>query len=313
MNRIEITNELLQFIQPVHVKFDEPMSWHTTFKVGGPADIFITTPTFKSLAKVLDFCSNNNIPFFVLGNGSNLVVSDKGIRGIVISTLKHIHASYSDNFMSVSSGLELKKVCLSAAQRGLTGLEFACGIPGTVGGAVYMNAGAYDGEIGNVVSTIEVLSPTLDKYSKIRYTWSAYYGNSLKFSYRHSNLQDSKDVLLTTIFKLRYENKRIIKKRMLEYTKLRVAKQPLEMPSAGSVFRRPEGFYTGQLIQECGLKGFRIGDAAISEKHCGFIVNLGNATATDIKNLVNHIQETVDKKFGVMLQTEIKFVGEIRN
>jgi UDP-N-acetylmuramate dehydrogenase len=259
---------------------------------------------------LLSLIYERGIPHFILGKGSNLVVSDGGIKGIVISTHKLTQTTYMEECVIVQTGLELSKLVKSTAEHGLSGLEFACGIPGSVGGAVCMNAGAYEGEMSQVLCASEYLWYDASQPPHKRVTWDILRIDDHDFSYRHSIFQDNPFFLLNSTFYLKRQHKRTIQSTINQLTKAREDKQPLELPSAGSVFRRPQGYFTGKLIEDCGLKGYRIGDAAISDKHCGFIVNLGNATATDIKALIEHIQKTVLAKCGVSLQTEIKFIGE---
>ncbi|MFO7659715.1 MAG: UDP-N-acetylmuramate dehydrogenase [Candidatus Cloacimonadaceae bacterium] len=306
----ELISAMTQAVGEHNIRFHEPMALHTTFRVGGPADIFVIIKSKKALITVLNLSLENGLPYFILGKGSNLIVSDKGIRGLVISTLKMTNVQYYDDSVVAWSGYELWKLSQSTAARGLTGLEFACGIPGTVGGAVYMNAGAYDGEISNVLTFSEVLKLDNSAPPGKMADWHALEHEDHDFSYRHSVFQDQDLIHLCSTFKLERIDKRKIKAKIIEFTRAREEKQPLELPSAGSVFRRPEGFFVGKLIQDCDLKGFRIGGAAISEKHCGFIVNLGNATSKDILALIEHVRNAVQQKFGVLLQTEVRFVGE---
>lgn len=306
----ELILALTQAVGENNIRFNEPMSQHTTFQVGGPADVFVIPRTKKALTDLLNIILVNNLPYFILGKGSNLIVSDKGIRGVVISTLKMTHVDYFENFVTAWTGLELWKLSQSTAARGLTGLEFACGIPGTVGGAVFMNAGAYEGEISQILTCSEILELDRSAPPGKMADWNALEHEDHDFAYRHSVFQEKELIHLCSTFKLERIDKRKIKARIKEFTRAREEKQPLELPSAGSVFRRPEGFYVGKLIQDCCLKGFRIGGAAISEKHCGFIVNLGNAAAKDILALIEHVRNTVQQRFGVLLQTEVRFVGE---
>ncbi len=303
MTKKEIVNLITEIVGKSNLRINEPMSLHTTFKVGGPADIFVIPSKLKILISVMTFINVNKIPFFILGNGSNLVVSDKGIRGVVVSTNGLIHSEKRGDSVVVSCGIELSKLSQYVANQGLSGLEFACGIPGSVGGAVFMNAGAYEGEISKVLKSSKVFNLETNLVKTLTLA-------EHNFSYRYSILQDEPYIHLNSVFKFTPSNKSTILTKMKELSISREAKQPLELPSAGSVFRRPQGYYTGKMIEECGLIGFRVGDAAISTKHCGFIVNLGTATAKDIKALIEHIQKSVWDKFGVMLQTEIKFVGE---
>jgi len=310
MNKLELISELIKVLGNENLRLDEPMSLHTTFKVGGLADIFVTPANAKMVKALLSLIYEQDIPHFILGKGSNLVVSDQGIRGIVISTHILTQTTYMDECVIVQTGLELSKLVKSTAEHGLSGLEFACGIPGSVGGAVYMNAGAYEGEISQVLCASEYLVYDASQPTHKRVTSHTISTKDHNFSYRHSIFQDKPYFHLNSTFYLKKQHKRTIKSTISQLTKAREDKQPLELPSAGSVFRRPQGFYTGKLIEDCGLKGYRIGDAAISDKHCGFVVNLGSATAHDIKALIEHIQKTVLNKCGVSLQTEIKFIGE---
>jgi UDP-N-acetylmuramate dehydrogenase len=302
--------QIAQIIGENNLKENEPISLHTTFKVGGPADLFASPPTLNSFTQLIKYAVENNLPYFILGKGSNLIVSDKGIRGLVISTHKLTQTLYKDNTVTVSCGLELIKLSKSTAQRGLSGLEFACGIPGSVGGAVYMNAGAYEGEISQVLISSDIIAIRRDTKGKAYFEIKNLSVHQHCFSYRHSILQDETYVHLKSTFCLLPHNKTSIAATIRKLTKAREDKQPWELPSAGSVFRRPQGHYTGKLIEDCGLRGFRIGDAAVSEKHCGFIVNLGNATANDIVAVIEHVRNTVMDRFGVFLQTEVKFIGE---
>ncbi len=289
---------------------NEPMSVHTSFKVGGPADLFVMPKTLSSLTAILDLALMHDIPYMLIGKGSNLIVSDKGIRGLVISTLHLTHTHYTGNIVTAFCGLELKKLSHSAARKGLSGLEFACGIPGSVGGAVYMNAGAYEGEISQILLNSKVLMPDKARHGGTLAENTLLDNAQHHFSYRYSAFQMNNYVHLCSTFQLHRDNKQKIESRIMEFTRAREEKQPLELPSAGSVFRRPAGYFVGQMIQKCGLRGFRMGDAAISEKHCGFIVNLGKATARDILNLISHVQNEIRNRYGVELQTEVKFVGE---
>ena len=282
---------------------DEPMSKHTSFKTGGNAEIFIDISDEKTLSKVLKICSETETDIFVLGKGSNLLVSDNGIRNKVVL---HLTTDFSDmkiideTSIEVQSGASLASLCKFALANSLTGLEFAYGIPGSVGGAAYMNAGAYGGEMKDVVSRIN----HIDKKGNV----GSFSGDELDFSYRHSAYSDSDLVITSVVFKLQKGDKNEIESKMTELMGRRVDKQPLEYPSAGSVFKRPEGYFAGALIEQSDLKGKRIGGAMVSEKHAGFIINYDNATTTDVVDLIKYCQKTVFDKFGVELHTEIKFV-----
>lgn len=286
-----------------NIKLDEPMRNHTSFKVGGPADILVTPIDVDQILKILEVCREEKTPVFVMGNGTNLIVRDKGIRGVVIKTCENFNNyEVTGTTIEAYSGLLLSKVADIALEYGLSGLEFASGIPGTLGGAVYMNAGAYGGEMKDVVSKTEYL----DSDNKIRILREEEH----EFGYRSSRIQKEGGIVLKSEIKLKKGNKPEIKAAMDDFNKRRKEKQPLELPSAGSVFKRPKGYYAGKLVQDCGLKGYRIGGAEVSTKHCGFIVNSGNATAADIINLIKHIQDKVKSKFGVDLRTEVRIVGE---
>jgi len=283
---------------------------HCSFHIGGNAEVFCLPNTQKQLLELLKFCLMHNIPYFIIGKGSNLLISDKGIKGIVISTEGFNKITLGKRYLSASCGVTLKDLGNFACENGLSGLEFCSGIPGSVGGAVFMNAGAYGKEIKDVlyssrailadIEMLAVKNPVL--YLKAR---------EHNFSYRHSVFQERSLIHLSSWFCLKKDKPEKIRERLQELQQKRQDKQPMDLPSAGSVFKRPEGFFTGKLIEDCGLKGFRIGDAAISEKHCGFIVNLGSATAQDVSRLIQHIQKTVYERYNVHLQTEIRMVGEL--
>lgn len=299
-------NLLKDFLEGENIIYreNEPMSAHTTFKIGGPADIFVIPSNEEAVLKVITFCNKNEYPIYILGNGSNVLVSDLGIEGVVI----HIAGGLSDvsydgvNTITSGSGLKLSLLCNFALEQSLTGLEFAWGIPGLVGGAVYMNAGAYDSEMSKVLT--EVRAITFD--GKIE-TLSA---EELKLGYRTSVFKEKKNYVITSAkFQLSPGIKEEIRNRMDELIGLRKAKQPLEFPSAGSTFKRPTGNFAGTLIETCGLKGFTIGGAAVSEKHAGFVVNLGNATASDVKRVIEAVSEKVFLETSIKLEPEVEFIG----
>ena len=284
-------------------KLDEPMSRHTSFKTGGNAAVFIDIADAVTLGKVLGICDKNDIDTFILGKGSNLLVSDDGIRDKAVI---HLSTDFAEmklldgTTIEVQAGASLASLCKFALANSLTGLEFAYGIPGSVGGAAYMNAGAYGGEMKDVVERVN----HVDKKGNAGF----YCGDDLDFSYRHSAYSDSDLIITSVVFKLSKGDKAEIEAQMTDVMGRRVEKQPLEYPSAGSVFKRPEGYFAGALIEQSDLKGKRIGGAMVSEKHAGFIINYDNATTTDVINLIKHCQKTVFDKFGVELHTEIKFV-----
>jgi len=286
-----------------NIKIDEPMKRHTSFKVGGSADILVTPVSIFQLSEILKLCKRENVPILVMGNGTNLIVSDKGIRGAVIKIYDNLNGcSVENDTIRAYGGILLSKLSNVALENNLTGLEFASGIPGTLGGAVAMNAGAYGGEMRNVVFETEYM----DKDGELKVLRNEEH----EFGYRTSFIQKQSGIVIRSVLKLRKGNKDEIKALMRDLTKRRQEKQPLDMPSAGSVFKRPEGHFAGKLIEDCGLRGYQIGGAQVSNKHCGFIVNTGNATARDIISLIRHVQATVKMKFGIDMQTEVKIVGE---
>lgn len=282
---------------------DEPMSGHTTFRTGGFVDIFIMPSSKEALKDSIKILQEYEIPFMVMGNGSNLLVSDKGIRGAVIQVCgKMANIEIEGEYVHVESGVLLAALSAKVAESSLTGLEFASGIPGTVGGAVTMNAGAYGGEMKDVLVSVEVLTKELE-FKTIPL-------EDLDLSYRHSILPKEGYLLVKATLKLLKGNREEIKARMLQLSEQRRDKQPLQYPSAGSTFKRPEGYFAGKLIQDAGLKGKAIGGAQVSEKHAGFVINTGKATTQDILDLIAFCQKSVYEQFGVQLETEVKVVGE---
>ena len=281
---------------------DEPMSRHTSFRIGGNAECFCEIKNTDALRNIIRACKKYNVPYFILGLGSNLLVSDNGIKGVVIKLGGDFTkiTMPDSNTVKCGSGVTLAGLCVFARNKSLGGLEFAWGIPGSVGGAVYMNAGAYGGEIKDVV----ISSDYMDSDGNIK----SFSGKELDFSYRHSVYSDSDYVITDVTFKLEPKNQAEICSRMDELMNRRKTKQPLNRPSAGSVFKRPEGYFAAALIEECGLKGFSIGDAQVSEKHSGFIINKGKATAEDVKQLIEHIKKVVNEKTSVELCCEIKYI-----
>lgn len=284
------------------IKVNEPMKNHISFKVGGPADILLEPSDEKQIIKSIEICKNNNIPYIVIGNGSNLLVRDGGIRGVVIKLSGLNFIKVDGNYISAGAGVVLKEVSDVALENSLTGFEFASGIPGSVGGAVFMNAGAYDGEMKNIISSVTVLDKegnilTLEK-------------DELEFGYRTSSVKTEGYIVISAQFELQLGDKVKIKNRIDELTQKREEKQPLEYASAGSTFKRPEGYFAGKLIQDAGLKGFTIGGAAVSQKHSGFVINTGNATAQDVLDVIKHVQDEVKNQFGVELKTEVRIIGE---
>ena len=276
----------------------EPLSKHTTFKIGGNADMFVSVNNVEELKAVVTACNENDIPMFIIGNGSNLLVSDEGMRCVVVTLdgeFKNI--TFEENTITCGAGAILSKLCTFALSNSLKGLEFAYGIPGTVGGAAYMNAGAYGGEMKDVVKSVthitrkgEIVTLPLSE---------------LDLSYRHSIYKTTDDIIISVTFELETGDADEIKEKMNDFMTRRKTKQPLEYPSAGSVFKRPEGNFAGTLIEQCGLKGKTIGGAQVSEKHAGFIINIGDATCDDVLNLISFVQDTVKEQTGYYLEREI--------
>ncbi|HEX3018228.1 MAG TPA: UDP-N-acetylmuramate dehydrogenase [Caproicibacter sp.] len=302
MNQIQELGELARSLG-YDVRYDEPMSRHTTFHIGGPADIFLTAQDTASLQKICRKATDSGINIFPLGNGSNLLVSDAGIRGAVITFDGDFKktALCSDTVIQAGSGVSLASVCNFARNHSLTGLEFAWGIPGSAGGAAFMNAGAYEHSVSEVISSCTHVSVNGES--------GVFKKESLDFGYRHSAYSGGGYIISNVHFELKHGNESEISAAMDDLYARRKSKQPLELPSAGSVFKRPAGHYAGALIQQCGLKGRRVGGAAVSEKHSGFIVNLGGATCADVQKLIETIQETVLRETGVQLECEVKMIG----
>lgn len=284
------------------IKENEALSKYTYTETGGPADLLFFPQSIESVKAVIDWTAKNNYPLTILGNASNLIVRDGGIRGVTVILTDLNNILVEDEVITVESGAPIIELSERAYDHGLTGLEFACGIPGSVGGAVYMNAGAYGGEVKDVIETVTVLT----RHGEIKELQN----EDMNFSYRNSILQESQDIVLSITFHLAPGDKKKIKEHMDELTYLRTSKQPLEHPSCGSVFKRPEGHYTGKLIQDAGLQGLIWGGAQVSTKHAGFIVNIAEATATDYIELIKHIQKVIFKKYGVKLEREVHIIGE---
>ena len=284
------------------IKIDEKLSEYVNFKVGGPADILLIPKSKEQVIKSVEVCKENKIPFYLIGNGSNILVRDGGFRGVVIS-LKEVNTIIVDgDKIEAECGAMLKAVSDKAMENSLTGFEFACGIPGTIGGAVFMNAGAYDGEIAHVIESAEIID---EECNIVRLS-----NKDLDFGYRSSIVMKKGYTVLSAVFKLEKGQVKTIKELVDDLTNKRESKQPLEYPSAGSTFKRPTGYFAGKLIQDAGLKGYSIGGAAVSEKHSGFVINKGNATAKDITDLIKYIQDEVKRQFGVELHPEVRIIGE---
>ncbi|WP_226580361.1 UDP-N-acetylmuramate dehydrogenase [Halobacillus litoralis] len=300
--KTEIHNKLLKLVKSDNVKVDELLKDHLYTKLGGKADFFITPTSYEEVQNVVKLSNEDDIPFTLLGNGSNLIIKDGGIRGIVIN-LKYLNNISSDGHTVVAqSGARIIDASRYALEKHLSGLEFACGIPGTVGGALYMNAGAYGGEIKDVLDYAYVI----DKSGKLVKRLAS----ELDLDYRTSNIPDRGDIVVEATFNLKPANYEEIKAVMDDLTYKRESKQPLEYPSCGSVFKRPPGYFAGKLIQDSDLQGTNIGGAEVSKKHAGFIVNKDNASTTDYISLIEHVQKTVKEKFGVDLEREVRIIGE---
>lgn len=295
-----LTNEIKQGI----VKIDEPMRKHTNFKIGGNADVFVIAKNIEEIKCVIKFSKENNILLTILGNGSNVLVSDKGIRGIVLQVgTKEIKIEKQKNaLVEVEAGVMLGALAQVLLKQSISGFEFAAGIPGSIGGAIRMNAGAYGGEMKDIVKDVTVLN----EKGEI----SVITNEECEFSYRHSRFTDSKEIVIKVTLKLPLGNEAEIKAKMDEYDQSRREKQPLNLPSAGSTFKRGSDFITAKLIDECGLKGYTSGDAQVSTLHAGFVVNLGNATAQDVLNVVNHVKQVVLEKTGKQIELEVELLGE---
>ena len=282
---------------------EEPMAKHTSFRIGGPADVLAQPGNEAELAELLKRAAHHAVPVTLVGNGSNLLVRDKGIRGLVIK-LSNIFSSITveGNVLTFGSGISLAMASKKAASLSLSGLEFAVGIPGTIGGAVYMNAGAYDGEMAKVVTSVQVMDRQ-GQSSQLK-------ADELDFSYRHTALQNSGLIVTSVTVSLQPGEAESIKAKMDDFSQRRIAKQPLELPSAGSMFKRPVGYFAGTLIEQTGLKGYTVGGAQVSTKHAGFVVNVGGATAKDVLQLIRDVQDRVLAAQGVQLEPEVLVLGE---
>lgn len=299
----DIYNELQKAFPEVEFLMDEPMKKHTTFRIGGPADIYVE-PSISEVVPLIAFLRKNQTPFMVIGNGSNLLVSDEGIEGVVISFGKNAsNIAVEESTISVEAGAMLSSISSRAVDASLTGFEFASGIPGSLGGAVYMNAGAYGGEIKDVLIDVTVL--TADNQLETIPV------DKLDLSYRHSVFMDmpNPSIILSARLKLSTGNQDEIKVVIDDIRQKRIEKQPLNFPSAGSTFKRPEGFFAGKLIDDTGLRGYTVGGAQVSEKHCGFVINKSDATAADVLQLMDDVDKKVYDKFGVHLTPEVRIIG----
>ena len=295
--------ELQEKLGEEGLKLQEPMKEHTTFRVGGPADLFLMPKSAEELKESIEILKKYDVPMMVIGNGSNLLVRDKGIRGAVIQVYNRMaEITVDGEIIEAQGGALLSAVAAKAADASLTGLEFASGIPGSIGGAVVMNAGAYGGEMKDVLVSVDVLTKELEV--------KTIPAEELELGYRHSIVPEAGYIVLGAKLKLTKGEDAAIRGRMAELAEQRREKQPLQYPSAGSTFKRPEGYFAGKLVQDAGLKGKTIGGAQVSEKHSGFLINIGGATAQDILDLIAFCQKEVQAQFGVTLETEVKIVGE---
>lgn len=299
----EIIKKFCDLLGEERVFTGEAMSRHTTFKIGGPADYFLMPDKDTDVGRIVKICKESAIPYFILGNGSNLLVGDGGYRGAVIQIYKNMSAVTVEGIeITVQAGALLSSVAAAAKNAALTGFEFAGGIPGTMGGAVVMNAGAYGGEMKDVLTEVTVM----DEEGEI-VTLPA---DKLELGYRTSIIKTAGYIVLEAKLQLKEGNPEVIRETMKDLTIRRTTKQPLEYPSAGSTFKRPEGYFAGKLIMDSGLAGYQVGGAQVSEKHCGFVINAGGATARDVRTLMDNVRDIVYKKYGVTLEPEVKFLGD---
>ena len=295
-------NQLCRILSKEQIFCKEPMSRHTTFRVGGPADYYLTTRP-EQAADLLQLCRREQMPYHVIGNGSNLLVGDQGIRGAVVAFAKPAaQITVSGNHVTAGAGALLSQTAAAALHAGLGGMEFAAGIPGSVGGAVVMNAGAYGGEIKDILTRVVVLDGEGQRLTLEN--------REMDFAYRYSCIPSRRLTVLEAEFTLQPKPQEEIQALMDDLRNRRISKQPLEYPSAGSTFKRPEGYFAGKLIMDAGLAGFLVGGAQVSEKHCGFVINANAAKAADIRELIRQVQQKVYEQYGVCLETEVKFMGE---
>lgn len=297
--------KLIEIAGSEQVCTDEPMKQHTTFRIGGRADYFVSPTETEQIRKVIELCRRENMPWYVIGNGSNLLVSDHGFRGVIIRLFKNYAGlRIEGEQIFVQAGALLSRTANAALQEGLTGFEFAAGIPGTIGGAMVMNAGAYGGEMKDITESVTVLTPEGELLTLKR--------EELEMGYRTSLIARKGYLVLEAVLKLTRGNQEQIKEKMADLRQRRISKQPLEYPSAGSTFKRPQGYFAGKLIMDAGLCGFQVGGAQVSEKHCGFVVNTGDATAEDVLELIRQVSAKVRALEGVTLEPEVRLLGEFK-
>ena len=303
MNKEYVYKHLLNILDEKDIKLDEPMKKHISFRVGGPADILVKPRAEEQIKNIIDFAKKENIPYIVKGNGSNLLVRDGGIRGIVIEITDNFNSyEIEDKIIKVQSGALLSIIGRAALKQNLKGFEFAAGIPGTIGGALAMNAGAYGGEMKDIVKSVRLMDTDGNIFN--------FSNEDMQFGYRKSVLSKSDYIVLDAEIELEKGNYEEIKEMMKDFSNRRITKQPLNLPSAGSTFKRPEGYFAAKLIDDSGLRGLTLRNAQVSDKHCGFVVNLGDAKASDILDLMYVVKSTVKNKFGVTLEEEVKILGE---
>ena len=303
MNKEYVYKHLLNILDEKDIKLDEPMKKHISFRVGGPADILVKPRTEEQIKNIIDFAKKENIPYIVKGNGSNLLVRDGGIRGIVIEITDNFNSyEIEDKIIKVQSGALLSIIGRAALKQNLKGFEFAAGIPGTIGGALAMNAGAYGGEMKDIVKSVRLMDTDGNIFN--------FSNEDMQFGYRKSILSKSDYIVLGAEIELEKGDYEEIKEIMKDFSNRRTTKQPLNLPSAGSTFKRPEGYFAAKLIDDSGLRGLTLRNAQVSDKHCGFVVNLGDAKASDILDLMYVVKSTVKNKFGVTLEEEVKILGE---
>ncbi len=299
---MNIVDDLIKIVGSENVLQNEPMSKHTTFRIGGNADVFVTPNTTESLESIISYVTNNNIPYYIIGNGSNLLVKDNGFRGVIIQLYKKFaNIVVNDNVITAQAGALLSAVAKTALNNSLTGMECLSGIPGTIGGAVCMNAGAYGGEMKDIVVKTKVIhNGKIETISN----------NDSDFGYRKSKIMSENMIVVETVLSLEKGNKEEIQSKMCDLLTQRNSKQPVELPSAGSTFKRPEGYFAAKLIDDSGLRGYSVGKAQVSPKHCGFVVNNGGATAKDVLTLMHNVSSVVEDNFGVKLEPEVRIIGE---
>ena len=299
----KIYHKLVQIVGEERVRTDEPMKSHTTFRVGGPADFFVTPETSEEVRAVIDMCRSEEIDCHIIGNGSNLLVSDRGVRGVVVQIAKAMNKIESNGEqIRAQAGALLSEVAAHALKDGLAGFEFAAGIPGTLGGACVMNAGAYGGEMKDVLYEVTVLTPQ-GEFLVLK-------EDELELGYRTSVVARKGYIVLEAVIRLKKGDEEEIRRQMEDLRDRRISKQPLEYPSAGSTFKRPEGYFAGKLIQDAGLRGYTFGGAQVSEKHCGFVINRGDATAAEVAELMRRVADKVEEQFKVRLEPEVKRLGD---